>query len=590
MPKTILKAQQDPSRFISKAALYLFKELTRSASFIISPEAAELRKQFMVYLKDKKAERQFQDSVQQLEGQYTEQFQLVRKWLHAYTEQSDTEADYAHFLDETSVLIQAESFEEKQVIKAPTKIQIKELHGDHPLLQNGEYLLNFNDFVARLEAYEDTTATAFNAFNRAKKQLVEQYRKKLRLGEFQPKVMSSFVRNRLIDQVYLPIIGDNLAKQIGTAGDETRTDRMGMLLLISPPGYGKTTLMEYVANRLGLIFMKINGPAIGHHVTSVDPADANQRAAKQELEKLNLAFEMGDNVMIYLDDIQHCHPEFLQKFISLCDAQRKIEGVWKGESKTYDFRGKRVCVIMAGNPYTESGDKFQIPDMLANRADIYNLGDIIGDSGEVFKLSYIENALTSNRTLARLAGKSMKDVYQLIKRAQTDSREALELEANHTTSELNEYVSVLKKLLRIRDVVLSVNQEYIRSAAMQDEYRTEPAFKLQGSYRNMNKMAEKVVPIMNEQELETLVLSHYEGESQTLTSAAEANFLKLKELMGVQTADEKQRWEDIKKTFNKNKVFNGMDEQNPVTQVVAQMSRFTDELEGIKDVLKGGKK
>ncbi len=590
MPKTILKAQQDPSRFISKAALYLFKELTRSASFIISPEAAELRKHFMVYLKDKKAERQFQDSVQQLEGQYTEQFQLVRKWLHAYTEQSDTEADYAHFLDETSVLIQAESFEEKQVIKAPTKIQIKELHGDHPLLQNGEYLLNFNDFVARLEAYEDTTATAFNAFNHAKKQLVEQYRRKLRLGEFQPKVMSSFVRNRLIDQVYLPIIGDNLAKQIGTAGDETRTDRMGMLLLISPPGYGKTTLMEYVANRLGLIFMKINGPAIGHHVTSVDPADANQRAAKQELEKLNLAFEMGDNVMIYLDDIQHCHPEFLQKFISLCDAQRKIEGVWKGESKTYDFRGKRVCVIMAGNPYTESGDKFQIPDMLANRADIYNLGDIIGDSAEVFKLSYIENALTSNRTLARLAGKSMKDVYQLIKRAKTDSRAALELEANHTTSELNEYVSVLKKLLRIRDVVLSVNQEYIRSAAMQDEYRTEPAFKLQGSYRNMNKMAEKVVPIMNEQELETLVLSHYEGESQTLTSAAEANFLKLKELMGAQNADEKLRWEAIKKTFNKNKIFNGMDEQNPVTQVVAQMSRFTDELEGIKDVLKGGKK
>ena len=34
---------------------------------------------------------------------------------------------------------------------------------------------------------------------------------------------------------------------------------------------------------------------------------------------------------------------------------------------------------MAGNPYTESGEKFQIPDMLANRADTYNLGDIIGN-------------------------------------------------------------------------------------------------------------------------------------------------------------------------------------------------------------------
>ena len=111
--------------------------------------------------------------------------------------------------------------------------------------------------------------------------------------------------------------------------------------------------------------------------------------------------------MLYLDDIQHCHPEFLQKFISLCDAQRKIEGVYKGQSKTYDLRGKRMAVVMAGNPYTESGDKFQIPDMLANRADIYNLGDIIGDTADVFKLSYIENALTSNAVLQQLSNLSL---------------------------------------------------------------------------------------------------------------------------------------------------------------------------------------
>ena len=204
---------------------------------------------------------------------------------------------------------------------------------------------------------------------------------------------------------------------------------MGMLLLISPPGYGKTTLMEYVANRLGIIFMKINGPAIGHHVTSLDPAEAPNAAAREELEKLNLAFEMGDNVMIYLDDIQHCNPEFLQKFISLCDAQRKIEGVYKGRSKTYDFRGKKVCVVMAGNPYTESGEKFRIPDMLANRADTYNLGDIIGDTADVFKLSYIENSLTSNTVLAKLAAKSQKDVYALIQLAETATAKGWSLKA-----------------------------------------------------------------------------------------------------------------------------------------------------------------
>ncbi|MCH2080801.1 MAG: AAA family ATPase [Saprospiraceae bacterium] len=587
MPKTILNTRNNQEQFLSKAALYLFKEMTRAHSFIISSEAAELHQQFLKYLKGKKATKSFENSIQQLQQSPIEQFQLIRKWLHAYTEQSQTEQQYAPFLNETTIVLQTNSFDQELVIKAPSKKVIPHLHGDHPQIQAGKYTFDFNEFIARLDQYETEVVPLYKTFTQTKKRLTDQYKKRLRLQEFQPKVLSAFVRNKLIDQVYLPIIGENLAKQIGTAGDDTRTDRMGMLLLISPPGYGKTTLMEYVANRLGLIFMKINGPAIGHHVVSVDPADAPNRAAKQELEKLNLAFEMGDNVMIYLDDIQHCNPEFLQKFISLCDAQRKIEGIWKGESKTYDFRGKRLCVIMAGNPYTESGDQFQIPDMLANRADIYNLGDIIGDSADVFKLSYIENALSSNHILARLAGKSMKDVYTLLKRAENDAKETLALEANHSTAELNEYIAILKKLLRIRDVILSVNQTYIQSAATSDEYRTEPAFKLQGSYRNMNKMAEKVVPIMNDQELETLILSHYEGESQTLTSAAEANFLKLKELMNVQTTKEQQRWQEIKTAFNKNKIFQSMDEQNPVSQVVAQMSRFTDELQGIKQAIKG---
>ena len=93
------------------------------------------------------------------------------------------------------------------------------------------------------------------------------------------------MRNRLIDEVYLPLIGANLAKQLGAAGEDKRTDRMGLLLLISPPGYGKTTLMEYVASRLGLVFVKVNGPALGHDVTSLDPAEAPNATARQEVEK-----------------------------------------------------------------------------------------------------------------------------------------------------------------------------------------------------------------------------------------------------------------------------------------------------------------
>jgi MoxR-like ATPase len=419
-----------------------------------------------------------------------------------------------------------------------------------------------------------------------KRQVVADFRADMQLEEFTPKVLSSFVRNRLIDQVYLPIFGDNMAKQLGTAGEQTRTDRMGLLLLLSPPGYGKTTLMEYIAQRLGLIFVKVNGPAIGHRTLSLSSQDAPSLAARKELEKLNLALEMGDNIMLYVDDIQHCHPEFLQQFISLCDAQRKIEGVYRGRAKTYDLRGRRVAVVMAGNPYTESGERFQIPDMLANRADIYNLGDIIGDAGSAFKLSYLENALTSNPALAPLAMKSRKDVYTLIEAIEMGRVAEVKLEGSYSSGEVREYVDVLQKLIRVRDVVLSVNQAYIQSAATADAYRTEPTFKLQGSYRNMNKLAEKVSPIMNDQELQTLLLAHYESEAQTLTSDAEANFLKLKSLMGALTETEAERWTSILETYRTNRPTNRADSME---RLLAQLDAFNAGLENIKQALENRK-
>jgi hypothetical protein len=433
--------------------------------------------------------------------------------------------------------------------------------------------------------YFSEVVPTFNQFVTLKKELILAYKKELKLEEFKPKVMSAFVRNQLINKVYLPIIGDNLAKQIGSSGENKRTDLMGMLLLISPPGYGKTTLMEYVASRLGIIFLKVNGPAIGHDVKSLDPTEAPNAGAREEIEKLNLGFEMGDNVMIYLDDIQHCNPELLQKFISLCDGQRKIEGVYKGKSRTYDLRGKKVCVVMAGNPYTESGDKFQIPDMLANRADIYNLGDIIGDSATSFELSYIENCLTSNTTLRNLTGKSQKDLYTLIKLAETGDKEDLDFESNHTAQEIKDYVNVLKKLIVIRNIILKVNRQYIESAAVEDQYRIEPPFKLQGSYRNMNKLAEKILPIMNDKELSSFILNYYENESQTLTSSAEANQLKFKELFEVITDEEQLRWDGMKATYIKNQKMKGFGDGNQIGQILSQMDTLAEGLFGIKNAI-----
>ena len=451
------------------------------------------------------------------------------------------------------------------------------LLGEHVTLSERRLVYSLDDFLQRLEHHHQIVVPGYQRYLQIRQDIVNEERKLLRLDTFKAKPLSSFVRNRLINESYLPIIGDNLAKQMGSLGENKRTDLMGLLMMISPPGYGKTTLMEYVANRLGLIFMKINCPSLGHDVLSLDPEQAPNSTSRQELYKLNLALEMGNNVMLYLDDIQHTHSEFLQKFISLCDGSRRIEGVWKGETKTYDMRGKKFCVVMAGNPYTETGEAFKVPDMLANRADIYNLGDILGGMEEQFALSYIENAMTSNPVLAPLALRDMDDVYKLIRMAKGEQVATTDLRHQYSGAEINEITAVMKKLFVIQDVVLKINQQYIASAAQDDKYRMEPPFKLQGSYRNMNKMTEKVSAVMNENEMMQMIADHYLGEAQLLTTGAESNLLKLAELRGNMTAEQKTRWEQIKKDFLRNKAIGGAD-ADVGARVVVQLADLVENI------------
>ncbi|WP_201596875.1 DNA repair ATPase [Psychrobacter fulvigenes] len=472
-------------------------------------------------------------------------------------------------------LNQVQSFE-RSIGKVSLEIQVNNLLGEHERIHQQTLTFAVDDFLNRLHHHDTQVIPAYRRYLAMRSEILHDAREALRLDEFMPRPLSSFVRNRLINESYLPLIGDNLAKQMGTVGEDKRTDLMGILMMISPPGYGKTTLMEYVANRLGLIFMKINCPSLGHDVTSLDPEKAPNATAREELNKINLAFEMGNNVMLYLDDIQHTHAEFLQKFISLGDGTRRVDGVWQGKTKTYDMRGKKFCVVMAGNPYTESGEAFKVPDMLANRADIYNLGDIMSGMEDVFALSYIENSLTSNAVLAPLANRDLSDVHRLIRMAKAvgsnseNLAQASDLTYPYSTSEINEIIAILRHMFTVQEVILDVNQAYIASASQDDKYRVEPIFKLQGSYRNMNKMTEKLSAVMNKEELNQLIDDHYLGESQLLTSGAESNLLKLGEMRGVLDDAEKERWEQIKADFLRNKAMGGEDGDTGA-RIVAQL-------------------
>ena len=578
-----------PAHITSSAiANYLFDELTHAPKkVVVSQQAVALYDEFVAAVPDSDRTKLL-STVLKAESDPVRGFILARNWVDAFLkshEKTDDVDPASGYRDELAwVVLQGGAGSMKRV-EAKVAVELEDMAGNHPRIHEGRMALHYHEMLDRVRGYCLDVVPRFRGLHETKARVVDQAREDMRLDEFKPRVLTSFVRNRLLDEVYLPLIGDNLAKQMGSAGEDKRTDRMGLLLLISPPGYGKTTLMEYVANRLGIVFMKINGPAIGHGVTSLDPSEAPNAAAREEIERLNLALEMGDNVMLYLDDIQHTNPELLQKFISLCDATRKIEGVRNGRTRTYDLRGRRVAVVMAGNPYTESGDRFQVPDMLSNRADVYNLGEIIGDSSEAFEMSYLENCLTSNRTLAPLGTAPPEDARAVILAAERDSLEGIELQSNVSMDQVREMYEVMRKLLRVRDVVLRVNRAYIRSAAQADSYRTEPPFKLQGSYRNMNRMAERVAAVMNEAELQALIVSNYEQDAQTLTTDNEANVLKFKELMGILTPEEKERWDGIKYAFVESVRMAGMDSEDQAGQLMRQLASMRDGLESIRQVI-----
>ncbi|MEV6199062.1 DNA repair ATPase [Streptomyces sp. NPDC051771] len=553
------------------AAAYLVEELAvEPAGFVISPPVRALLEKFRHAV----AASGYDDSLAALSTPGARRLH-VEAWLTAYVSASGDDVD-ADVLAEAAAVELSPALERYEGPGAATA-KVTGLLGSHPRLTGRTLDIRLDEFLARTAAFAADDVPAHRAYQQRRRALVDAERTRLRLDEYRPKVMPSFVRNRLVDDVYLPLVGDNLAKQLGAAGDGKRSDSHGLLLLLSPPGYGKTTLVEYVADRLGLLLVKVEGPALGPRTLTLDPAEAPDASARRELEKIAFALAAGNNVLLYLDDIQHCSPEFLQKFIPLCDTTRTLDG--------HDLRGKRFAVCMAGNPYTESGRAFRVPDMLANRADVWNLGDVLTGKEDGFALSFVENALTSNPVLAPLAGRERTDVELLVRLAAGDPTARRDRLAHpYAPAELDRILAVLRHLLTARETVLAVNAEYIASAARSDEARTEPPFRLQGSYRSMNKIVARISPAMNDAELAAAVDDHYTAEAQTLTTDAEANLLKLAELRGTLTPALAARWAEVTTAHARARALGGASD-DPLSRAVAALGLLADRITAVETAI-----
>ncbi len=565
-----------------RASEYLVEELKNdSLSFTTSTQAQQWVDGFWQALEKHDKRRQFEDDLRAFKHVLPQQLALVQTWLTSSA--SALEQEVSYYLPEAVTILITGKRVTRRVSSAPLPVAVTDMKGTHPRLQNQTLTVQLDEFFDRLQHFKKVHVPAFQAYQQWRQTFLEGATQRLRVEQFHSQPLPTFVCNHLLRAVHLPIIGDNLAKQLGTVNQPPHPEWIPFLLLLSPPGFGKTQLVEYLAWRLGLLLVTVNGSRLGTAVTSLDPVIAPHVFARQELEKLQFALAIGDNVLLLVDDIQYCHPEFLQALVPLADRRRPMEGVWPGQIRTYDLRETRFGLILAGSLDLQ-GTIPNLPPALLQRVDICSLGRIPQGQESLFALSYLENALASHPLLGPLILQDESNMDKLIQLAQFQPAEASTPKLSSSLPEEEDIWAILKKLLRLQDIIFKVHQHYWTSMQESDTYRMTPPFQLLGSYRTMNRLTAQVTAEMTDENVEKLVMNHYTKEAQLLTTGREENLLKLAEICGRQTATQAARWAEIMGTFQRWQTLSEST-ADPVSRVVNQLSVLGERLYHIQTTL-----
>ncbi len=145
-------------------------------------------------------------------------------------------------------------------------------------------------------------------------------------------------------------------------------------------------------------------------------------------------------------------------------------------------------------------------------------------------------ALTANPVAAPLADRPRAGMLSVLRIARGDD-EPLPTGLQGGV----ELVEIVKRIAAVRDVPGRVNPACVASATLDDAYRREPPFKLQGSDLTMVKLAARLSPLMTDAELDALIRDHDRGEAQMLGARAEENLPKLAHLIDQPNPEEKAR-------------------------------------------------
>ena len=132
-----------------------------------------------------------------------DRFGIACDWVRAFVESAEgADIHLSDYIEESAAILIAAETQPRKLIELESVGRVDGLLGDHSRVDAKSYELDYHGFSTRLSRYEQETVPAFEAYTELKKDLVAERREQLRLSEFKPRVLTSFVRNQLINDTY----------------------------------------------------------------------------------------------------------------------------------------------------------------------------------------------------------------------------------------------------------------------------------------------------------------------------------------------------------------------------------------------------
>ena len=202
---------------IPEAAEYLFHQLGCGNGFVQDKVVQDLKRAFEQHLQSK----QYTDSLYQgqLRPWAKHPFNALRVIRGLDPTHSSRNMGRSSTQQNSRGQFLPGKFPKHDVVNQSVVCPVEDMVGSHDLIQDKVYTLHYCQFMTKLRVHQQTTLPKFHEFQTLRNSIVTRMSQQLRLDEFKPRVMTTFVRNQLIDKIYLPLIGDDLAKQIGAEGD-----------------------------------------------------------------------------------------------------------------------------------------------------------------------------------------------------------------------------------------------------------------------------------------------------------------------------------------------------------------------------------